>query len=475
MPSLRFNSSAPSNIVNVTSLENCVFECVGTEGCKAANVGKMKNAENKFPCELFTTISLYNQPSLVNDENFDVIKFAMFLKNGREDAGEGEAFKYLGDLVKFLKKGREDAGEGEAFKYLGDLVKFLKNGREDAGEGEAFKYLGDLVKSSRKFLKKGREDAGEGEAFKYLGDLVKSLKNGREDAGEGEAFKYLGDLVKSLKNGREDAGEGEAFKYLGDLVKSLKNGREDAGEGEAFKYLGDLVKSLKNGREDAGEGEAFKYLGDLVKSLKNGWTMVFKVESGASAPGAANLWVESQVQRENDTEVLTVIKTTSEHYKNRIVNNWETFDPKEVLMVVYKNGVPDLQLRFNAKGSDRVNWYEKTRLLSSPWTDLMSGSASVIEFNLVGWCNPVHPRRCRMFYTMSQTGGCPTDTGWLMVTEKGCSEYETDKPYNTILYSMKVSLKVSFAAGRSTVFISPYMLPIVLVSCAEGRIPGNSW
>ncbi|XP_048590405.1 uncharacterized protein LOC5507304 isoform X2 [Nematostella vectensis] len=329
MPSLRFNSSAPSNIVNVTSLENCVFECVGTEGCKAANVGKMKNAENKFPCELFTTISLYNQPSLVNDENFDVIKFAMC---------------------------------------------YPEYPCENGG-------------------------------------ICLAITDGPR------CICPIGFTGSSCENVSRDC---SAIRASGVTVSGVYD-IDPEGLGRIKVYCDMTI--------DGG-----------------GWTMVFKVESGASAPGAANLWVESQVQRENDTEVLTVIKTTSEHYKNRIVNNWETFDPKEVLMVVYKNGVPDLQLRFNAKGSDRVNWYEKTRLLSSPWTDLMSGSASVIEFNLVGWCNPVHPRRCRMFYTMSQTGGCPTDTGWLMVTEKGCSEYETDKPYNTILYSMKVSLKVSFAA-----------------------------
>lgn len=62
-----------------------------------------------------------------------------------------------------------------------------------------------------------------------------------------------------------------------------------------------------------------------------GWTMVFKFVGGnIPSPTAYQLWTSSKTISEH---VISALDTTSAHrghYKNRIVQNWQTFNPLEV-------------------------------------------------------------------------------------------------------------------------------------------------
>ena len=61
--------------------------------------------------------------------------------------------------------------------------------------------------------------------------------------------------------------------------------------------------------------------------------MVFKVVNGIAQPLVGPLWDSSQTLAENVTTAL-IMNTSANylgHYKNRIVNNWEAFDPQKVL------------------------------------------------------------------------------------------------------------------------------------------------
>ena len=61
--------------------------------------------------------------------------------------------------------------------------------------------------------------------------------------------------------------------------------------------------------------------------------MVFKVVNGIAQPLVGLLWDSSQTLAENVTTALIMNATANYlgHYKNRIVNNWEAFDPQKVL------------------------------------------------------------------------------------------------------------------------------------------------
>lgn len=69
--------------------------------------------------------------------------------------------------------------------------------------------------------------------------------------------------------------------------------------------------------------------------LSTGWTMVFKLVSGVSA-GIYKLWSSANSLNENKTEALNINSSLKEHYKNRLVQNWQTAHPKEVRNVSKK-------------------------------------------------------------------------------------------------------------------------------------------
>lgn len=60
-----------------------------------------------------------------------------------------------------------------------------------------------------------------------------------------------------------------------------------------------------------------------------GWTMVFKVVSGVVSD-IYRLWSSANSFNECKTEALNVNASLKGHYKNRLVNNWNAVNPKEV-------------------------------------------------------------------------------------------------------------------------------------------------
>lgn len=63
--------------------------------------------------------------------------------------------------------------------------------------------------------------------------------------------------------------------------------------------------------------------------LKPGWTMVFKAVSGVGSD-VYQLWSASNGSFEEKIEALNVNSSFRNHYKNRLVNRWQTVAPKEV-------------------------------------------------------------------------------------------------------------------------------------------------
>ena len=60
--------------------------------------------------------------------------------------------------------------------------------------------------------------------------------------------------------------------------------------------------------------------------------MVYKAVSGVSE-NAFDIYDSSGTHHENETSALDVTNQYSEDYKNRIVLNWNDFNPAEVLRI----------------------------------------------------------------------------------------------------------------------------------------------
>ncbi|KAJ7340356.1 Saccharopine dehydrogenase [Desmophyllum pertusum] len=140
-----------------------------------------------------------------------------------------------------------------------------------------------------------------------------------------------------------------------------------------------------------------------------GWTMIFKVVGGVSPPEVGQLCKSSSAQSENVTDTLDTTKNYPSHYKNRIVMNWQVFNPQEVRVVLYENGNELISLKFNASGTNNMDWFSQVNLISSPWSDLKTATNNN-KFDIIGRLLD------RYFELSGPYTGCDSDTGWLVIT-----------------------------------------------------------
>ena len=88
------------------------------------------------------------------------------------------------------------------------------------------------------------------------------------------------------------------------------------------------------------------------------------------------------------------------------------------------------ELKFNAKGSNKLNWFSLSRLTQSSWTDMKTQPNNF--FSIRG-----DPGNGRHFFINSVYGGCPKDVGWMVITvPPDCDWEKRFRPReNVILYS----------------------------------------
>ena len=58
--------------------------------------------------------------------------------------------------------------------------------------------------------------------------------------------------------------------------------------------------------------------------------MIFKVVSSISLPEVGDLWNSKATQSESISAAMDTTNTFAGHVKNRVVMNWQKFNPKEV-------------------------------------------------------------------------------------------------------------------------------------------------
>ncbi|KAK2549617.1 hypothetical protein P5673_029866 [Acropora cervicornis] len=85
-------------------------------------------------------------------------------------------------------------------------------------------------------------------------------------------------------------------------------------------------------------------------------------------------------------------------------------------------------MSFNAVGTNRLNWFSKAKLLSSPWTDLKTASI-LRHFDITGSYK-------RYFEITYQYGECTGDVGWLVVGNGLCPwERHRSSKWSSIRFS----------------------------------------
>ncbi|XP_078352110.1 uncharacterized protein LOC144636783 [Oculina patagonica] len=172
--------------------------------------------------------------------------------------------------------------------------------------------------------------------------------------------------------------------------------------------------------------EAFPVYCDMAGG---GWTLVFKAVSGADKR-ANDAFNSGDTYAEGEMDALDVTNQYPNDYKNRIVLKWGDFRPSEARVVLYKDGSSVKELKFNAQGSDKLNWFSVDKLTESPWNDVKTEPRNV--FSIAGSID-------RNFFINRNYGGCEVDAGWMVITGPHCDwekRFLNEMPNgNVILYS----------------------------------------
>lgn len=114
-------------------------------------------------------------------------------------------------------------------------------------------------------------------------------------------------------------------------------------------------------------------------------------------------------------------------YKGLISVDFNFHEP-QVRVVIYKDSQQVTSLKFNATGTDNLNWFSHENLIYSPWIDLKM--FSTVNFGLLG---PIVSNR--FFEITGPYTGCQTDIGWLVVTSHPVCPWDRRSPQPSIQYS----------------------------------------
>eukprot|EP00058_Branchiostoma_floridae_P027369 XP_002612860.1 hypothetical protein BRAFLDRAFT_67190 [Branchiostoma floridae] len=104
------------------------------------------------------------------------------------------------------------------------------------------------------------------------------------------------------------------------------------------------------------------------------------------------------------------------HNKCPVVEQWGSLNIQRV-KVVLENSSGNVELVFNGTNTDKFNWFSKSNLLSSPWSDIYTETQNV--FSIQGIQHSNIGIRSRSFYINRNWGGCDNDEGWLLVADLG--------------------------------------------------------
>ena len=169
-----------------------------------------------------------------------------------------------------------------------------------------------------------------------------------------------------------------------------------------------------------------------------GWTLVFKLVAGV--PGRpATTWNMPFSTYEYSLPAVNTGSTFRRHYKNRIVQNWNVFNPSEARVVLYKLNKEELSLRFKTTGSNNRNWFSQANILESPWQDILTATKNYFTVDGPCWSSG-----CRDFHINHAYGGCPNDSGWLSVGNAAECKWETRHASGVKLVYSKIATKANY-------------------------------
>lgn len=194
-------------------------------------------------------------------------------------------------------------------------------------------------------------------------------------------------------------------------------------------------------------GNIFKVFYFLITriTVASGWTLVFKIATGGNG-SVNNLYNNLSTLNVGDADAQNLGQPFRKHFKSDVVDLWSTQGIVQVRLGVYKNCSEVAYFLFNGTGSNKMTWFDYSRLLSSSYTDLKNSNPAA--FSIPGFLY-------RKFLMTAVWGHCPGDLYWLRVVDTNSTDFcDYEKKHNasrpSVLYSPH-SIRSNFTADKDNI------------------------
>jgi len=144
------------------------------------------------------------------------------------------------------------------------------------------------------------------------------------------------------------------------------------------------------------------------------WRLAFRGEAGVNQSVYA-AYVTSQTGQVDKycRKLPAKGRVCNSHYRNNdVLDNWNNIE--QIAFVVYKEDQRVANIIFNGKGTDNMNWFTESRILSSTWTDMTVDHTK----NYMSIHGDQETGVWRPFYINKGYGGCPNDVGWFVAVDR---------------------------------------------------------
>lgn len=169
-----------------------------------------------------------------------------------------------------------------------------------------------------------------------------------------------------------------------------------------------------------------------VEDLEHdGWRMIFRATSG-NGHSVYDAWLKGDGSC--DAKPVSMERSRACHYRDKVVSDWSSLGVQYVKFALFEENREVVHVMFNGVGSDVINWFDKTRVVSSSWSDLTAQHSYNI-FSIAGHDGQNFKRR---FHINRSYNGCDEDIGHLVVSDVGTSSgclWDIHPVYPQFLYS----------------------------------------
>ncbi|XP_069141059.1 uncharacterized protein [Argopecten irradians] len=156
-----------------------------------------------------------------------------------------------------------------------------------------------------------------------------------------------------------------------------------------------------------------------MTSESGDWVLVFKGVTGGST-SIYDLFLGNTSYNAYVKEAQVLDNSFPDHYKSDIINYWDDMDITKVKVGVYVGHEERTFFEFDARGCNISNWFDRSKLINSSYTDLLLTSTPVNYFSMEGHKGQTgEDHHVRRFFVNSHYDGCPNDRGWFFVYDVG--------------------------------------------------------